>query len=60
MRKVLNGFARWLYIATDLSGDIEHSALHNLHIKVQNLKRENSRLSIQNTILKTKLFTVKL
>lgn len=55
IRKLCCAIARRL-LATEygLQDDVSRLALFNANSKIQRLKRENSRLSIQNTVLKTK------
>jgi hypothetical protein len=58
-RKYACELARWLLESSYVSGDPHKIALHDARATIQQLKQENSRLSIANTILKTKFMVVK-
>jgi hypothetical protein len=59
-RKYACELARWLLESSYLSGDPHKIALHDARATIQQLKQENSRLSIANTVLKTKIWMVNL
>jgi hypothetical protein len=40
--------------------DVSGAALHEARLRIQELKKQNSTLSIQNTVLKTKIWMVNL
>ena len=56
-RKLILWLARKLLSMEYASKD---ATLHDAYVQIQQLKKENSKLSIQNTVLKTKIYMVNL
>jgi hypothetical protein len=60
LKLLLNAIGRKLVMIGYSGDDSYKTAMHQLKLELQQQRKEISRLSIQNTVLKCKVFMVKL
>jgi hypothetical protein len=60
LKLLLNAIGRKLVMIGYSGDDAYKTAMHQLKLEVQQQRKEISRLSIHNTVLKCKVFMVKL